>query len=176
MITRDEMKLIKSSKKYLSWLFEDDSLLIDSPVLVNLPEGELKLANLLNLRKTKIQDIIQEIPDSFNEEYKEPEPVFMKMKPCCKHCKKPLNQDDQDYEVYEEELDDSGEMEVKKIEGKTIDEVIVDMELCCNTCMTRIHNEAYGKGLCYICYDEGRETAGNVVVGEDKTLYCEDCK
>ena len=53
MITRDEMKLIKSSKKYLSWLFEDDSLLIDSPVLVNLPEGELKLANLLNLRKTK---------------------------------------------------------------------------------------------------------------------------
>ena len=130
----------------------------------------------LDLPETKIQDIIQEIPDSFNEEYKEPEPVFMKMKPCCKHCKKPLNQDDQDYEVYEEELDDSGEMEVEKIEGKTIDEVIVDMELCCNTCMTRIHNEAYEKGLCYICYDEGRETAGNVVVGEDKTLYCEDCK
>ena len=36
--------------------------------------------------------------------------------------------------------------------------------------------KAYEKGLCYICYDEGRETAGNVVVGEDKTLYCEDCK
>ena len=153
----------------------NDNTRFGAALILNTIDSRYEEENL-DLPETKIHDIIQEIPDSFNEEYKEPEPVFMKMKPCCKHCKKPLNQDDQDYEVYEEELDDSGEMEVKKIEGKTIDEVIVDMELCCNTCMTRIHNEAYEKGLCYICYDEGRETAGNVVVGEDKTLYCEDCK
>ena len=53
----------------------------------------------------------------------------MKMKPGCKHCKKPLSQDDQDYQDIEGELDDSGEMEVEKMEGKTIDEVMVDMEL-----------------------------------------------
>ena len=153
----------------------NDNTRFGAALILNTIDSRYEEENL-DLPETKIHDIIQEIPDSFNEEYKEPEPVFMKMKPGCKHCKKPLSQDDQDYQDIEGELDDSGEMEVEKIEGKTIDEVIVDMELCCNTCMTEIRNEAYEKGLCYICYDEGRETAGNVVVGEDKILYCEDCE
>ena len=130
----------------------------------------------LDLPETKIDDIIQEIPDSFNEDYKEPEPVFMKMKPCCKHCKKPLCQDDQDYEVYEEELDENGEIEVQKVGDKTIEEAIVDMELCCNTCMTEIINESYEKGLCYICYDEGLETTGSIANEENNMLFCKDCE
>jgi len=154
---------------------QDDNTRFGAALILNTIYSHYHEENL-DLPKTKINEIIQEIPDSFNEEYEEPEPILMKVKPCCKRCKNPLIQDDDDYDQIEEELGDSGEMEVVKVEGKTIDEIIVSMELCCNSCMTEIHNEAYEKGLCYSCYDEGIETIGNIIGGEDKTLYCKDCE
>jgi len=166
---------------------------LEPTVLKNLTVERIERYNVLNQYQKEIflrewiKDEVDAISDEEgdSEDGEENPSAYISLKPSCKYCKKPLTEDDSDWEHIDlDDLDENGEMTQRlgytDRKLNTLEQEIENMELQCESCIIEIPKLLFERGLCFTCYDEPwplmEETPGTIVIEEGGILSCEECK